>query len=101
MTGLYFRRTITQGAGGGALDPEHVVYRVERAPGAQQDPVPAIGAFPPYWRPLDSSPGVVNFDRTADRPVIVRCWLERSAFRHYEPLSDELALRIAPDLVAP
>lgn len=95
---LYFRRSISLGAGGIALPPDYVVYRVERSPGAHQDPVPVVGAFPPHWRPLDSSPGVVNFDRTAAEPLVVRCWLERSAFRHYQRIDERDALALYPEL---
>ncbi len=98
---VYFRRAIHQSAGGIALDPEFIVYRIERAPGARQDPVPAVGAFPPNWRPLDSSPGVVNFDRLADRPVVIPCWLERSSLKHFEPLTETKALALVPALGSP
>jgi hypothetical protein len=61
--------------------------------------VPAVGAFPPHWRPLDSSRGEVNFDRGADRPALIPYWLEGSGFRHYEPIGEYLALTLAPELV--
>lgn len=94
---LYFRRTITLGAGGVGLAPEYVIYRVERAEGAHQDPVPALGAFPPHWRPLDSSPGVVNFDRAWRESAYLPCTVPRSQFKHFEQISEQAARVLFPD----
>lgn len=93
---FYLRRTITQAVGGGALEAAYAVYRVERRPGARQDPVPALGAFPPHWRPLDSSPGVVNFIREADDVLVAPCRVPRGQLRHCTPITEAEARALYP-----
>jgi hypothetical protein len=89
---LFFRRSLEIRAG--TLEP--IVYTVKTAPGAKQDPVPALGAFPEHWRPTPRA-GEVFFDRESIARYYT-CQVPRSQFRHYQQLTAPEALELYPEI---
>jgi hypothetical protein len=88
----FYRRSLTLRSGEAAF----IVYAVLPTIG-KPDPVPVGAGFPAGWRPTENPGQCLADPRSPSRYFLTS--VPRSQFRHNEPISEDEALTLFPDLL--